>query len=529
MTASSKSIKYVFTLTLLAAVPAFAQQPKLIIGIIVDGLKQETLDLLSPHFRPDGFNRFLKDGVVIENVDYGTNLDAAASVALLLTGATPVVNGISSERIYEPEGRRTRSVFQDENALGNFTEETLSPQALKLTTVSDEARIAGAGVTYVYAIAPEASQALLLGSHAGNSAVWFNDNTGNWATSTFYKETPAAILNVNRTNSLKNRLDGMIWEPSPTTAKAAGLPDHLTRYPFKYSFPSKDSERYARFANSPLINDEITALAQEYINGMQLGKHDGTDVLNLGFTLQPFEFSKTAENRYELYDSYIKLDASLAKLLNAAENVAGKDNVVVYISGTPSRGERRVDDEKWNIPGGDFSSRKAVSLLNLYLIALHGNGEWVKSYHNNQFYLNSDLANSLDKDITLLRRQAADFLVLMSGVGHAYTIEDIISANPVVPNALGKSRNTVIPQAGDVEIELIPGWRLIDDYNFIGQESKTVKALTPTTAPFMIKAPQLNSKRIDAPIDARSIAPAIAGLLHIRAPNGANTPAVSFK
>ena len=39
-------------------------------------------------------------------------------------------------------------------------------------------------------------------------------------------------------------------------------------------------------------------------------------------------------------------------------------------------------DPRFNIPTGEFSSKKAVSLLNMYLMALYGNGSWVNGYFN---------------------------------------------------------------------------------------------------------------------------------------------------
>lgn len=505
-----------------------AAQPKLVVGIVIDGLEQEKIDVLSPFLKENGFNRFLKEGVIIDNVDFGSNLDATAATAVLMTGSSPRINGIGSARYYDPVARRTVDAFEEgEGGTGGFSR-ILSPNALRVSTITDEARISGGGLTYAHSIAPNSSIALVLGAHAGNSAVWFDEHKGKWSSTNFYKELPYEAMTSNRTNYLINTVDTAIWTPSPETVATALLPDLLTHYPFRYSFNALTSDRMAKFADSPLLNREITNLAIQYLKGQELGRHDGLDVLNLSYTLKPYEYSKNAENRYELYDSYIKLDNSLSQLFTEIDNTLGKENVVIYVSGTPSQMQRRKDEERWNIPGGEFSSKKAISLLNLYLIALYGNGEWVTAYNEGNFYLNKELAASKDIDLNVLRRQSADFLIRMAGVGYAYTIDDIVSIAPNVPNGDGRFRNTVLEHSGDVFVELIPGWTMTDDYNIEGSNSEHVAASGATTAPFFITGPDLSVRRVQTVIDARAIAPGLARTLHIRSPNGAGTPPFLF-
>jgi hypothetical protein len=504
-----------------------AKQPKLVVGIIVDGLQQEYIDLLREQFGTDGFNRLLRDGVVLENIDYGTNLDAAASTAMIMTGAAPSVNGIAAAKHYDATAKRHSLVIDDHKTIGNYTDETYSAKALRVTTLSDEARIAGAGVTYAYSIAPDASQAILMAGHASNSAMWLNEKTGNWAGTTYYSEFPAIITNTNRLTPLSARLDSMQWVPSAKSKNTDFLPDHLTHYPFRYTFP-RSANRYAAFKSSPLINNEVTNLAVQYIKNLSLGTHDGPDMLNLAYSLQPYEYTKTSENRYELIDGYVKLDAYLGHLLNAIDAQVGRDNALVFLAATPPSSRRRRDDDKWNVPTGEFSTRKAMSLLNLYLIALHGNGDWVTAFADEGFFLNTTLIKDRNEDIRTIRQEAADFLKRMSGVDRAYTIDAILDAATSTDNAEAMRRNTVVSVAGDVRVELAPGWELVDDYNTPGQTSGKVIVNALTTAPAYILAPGVKPEIIKSIVDARVIAPTVAGQMHIRSPNGASLAPLRF-
>ena len=351
------------------------------------------------------------------------------------------------------------------NSIGNFTDETYSPRNLLVSNIADEVRIAGGGVTNVFAIAPDVQQAIILGGHAANSVFWINDTNGNWATTTFYKDVPTIIGGRNRLAPLATRLDTMSWTPSLAPADYPALPDHLTRYPFRYVFPRANSERLDMFAASPMYNREVSSLAGELIVNHKLGKNEGvTDVINIAFNLQPFNYGKSTDKRVELQDAYIKLDRNLEQLFSTISRHVGLDHAVIMLASTPPRPNRRRDDERFNLPYGEFSAKKAASLLNLYLIALHGNGAYVSHFTNGNIYLNHKLLEEMKLDISAVRAEAAKLLASMTGVDRVHTLDDII-AGRAGENAEALRRNTVASAAGDLLIEVAPGFEIIEDFN----------------------------------------------------------------
>lgn len=512
------------TLAVVAGTPA---RPQLVVGIVVDGLEQDYIDLLRDSFGTGGFNRLLKQGVVIPALDYGTPLDAHGATAVLMTGATADISGIDAASRFDRDALRTVPLLHDPAAMGNYTDETYSPAALAVSTIADEARIAGGGVTAVYAIAADPQQAILLGGHAANSALWLNASNGNWATSTFYKEPPVTLAARNRLRPLSVRLDTMSWTPLRAAEAYTHLPDHLTRYPFRYTFGRSKAERVEKFTGTPLLNSEITQLATEIIATPDFGSHDGTDMLNVAYTIRPFVDSKSADTRYELMDSYLRLDRDLEQLFAAVDRGPGMDRTLVYLAATPPGSRSRRDDERWNVPFGEFSTRKAISLLNMYLIALHGNGDWVKGYHRNAFYLNDKLINERNIDPALIRTEAADFLERMSGVRRAFTIDDIINER-AGEGSQALRRNTSIAHSGDVYIAPAAGWEVVDDWQTPADATRTpmVHREVAPTGIAIIMAPGIDARTIATPVDARSVAPTVARLLRIRSPNGAALPAL---
>lgn len=510
--------------------PAAGQnaRPRLVVGIVVEGLCSDHINSLRDHFGEGGFKRLMRDGVIIANADYGSSVDPTAATAMIITGAAPSVNGIGSAFIYDVAGQRSVPALEDQTSIGNYTTETYSPRNLLVSTLADEVRIAGGGVTNVYAIAPDPQMAVILGGHAANCAVWLNDKTGNWATTTFYKDIPTFISGRNRLAPLSSRLDTITWTPAIPMVDYPDLPDHLKHYPFRYVFPRGNDDRYVMFKNSAPVNAEVTSIATDFINTLGLGKHDGVDMLNISYTLNPFDFSKNPDNRLELMDSYIRLDRNLEQLFRTIDSATG-GNALVFLAATPPQTTVRRDDERWNIPYGEFSTRKAGSLLNMYLMAVYGTGEWVSGFYNGQLFLNSQLIKDRNLDIKAVRDEAASFIARMSGVKDVFTIDRILSGD-AGDKAEALKRNTHLASAGDLLINVIPGWEIIDDYA-LGKSipsSNHVERIAATTAPAFILAPGINPKRFDIPVDVRVIAPTVARLLRIRSPNAAAMPALQL-
>lgn len=493
------------------------KRPQLVVGIVIDGLQEEYIDLLKGYFGEGGFNRLLRDGVVLENVDYGTAVDKAAATAMLFTGASPAVTGIPSTMLFDREKRQPYQVLHDPTKIGNYTDETYSPAALGVSTLSDEIRIDTDGIGYVYSVSPDATQAILMAGHAGNSAFWLNELSGKWATTTYYTDLPNTMRSRNATMPLATRLDTMSWEPSMSITDYPDVPEHKRTYPFRHIFQRNDKNRYRAYKISALVNSEVTDIATQYIKTISLGQRGVMDMLNIAYTVSPYIYTKSPDCRVETMDSYLRLDKDLQRLFATIESEVGMDNTLVFIAATPSRGRSRRDDEKWRIPYGEFSPRRAVSLLNMYLMAIHGNGEWVSGFFDGQIYLNHKLIDEREKDLSRMRAEAAEFMLRMSGVSEAYTLDEIITGRAGV-KAEELRRNTSITSAGDVMVAINPGWTIAEEDETTPQ---TVTRTALSTAPVYILYPGVTPQRLSINIDARAIAPTVARLLRIRSPNAA--------
>lgn len=500
-------------------------RPKLVVGITIEGLSNDYIDLLKDCLSDSGFNFVIDKALTISNIDYGTPLDATACNAIIHTGAAPMINGIPSSGYFQPLTKRVVPVLNSESP--SAADESYSPKRLLSSTLSDELKIESAGIGRIYSIAPDASMAIIAGGHAANSVYWINDVSGKWTTSTYYSERPVFLQYRNRMRPISSRLDTLTWTPSVQPSLYPGIPSIRKSYPFSVRFPYGYTNRYPRYKSSPVVNDEVTEVATEFIKNMGLGNNEDTDMLCVTYTLQPFPYGNSNDEKMQIMDGYIRLDKNLMTLLTAINEGPGLANTLLFIAGTPLNSTARKDDEKWRLPGGEFSVKKATSLLNLYLINKFGNGDWIIGYHNGFFYLNPSTISDHNVDAGIVRKEGADFLKRMAGVSYAYSIDEIADRK-VLDNAAAHSRNIRYDAVGDINITISPGWRIKNEDNDNEELSLSQRFVQPL-APAFILYPSIEKNKIEEPVDARSIAPTIASVLKIRPPNGASLPPLQLK
>lgn len=492
------------------------QRSPLVIGIMVEGLTDSNLELLESHFGEGGFKKLLAGGVHISNLRFGPNIDPTAACAMLMTGSSPNINGIPAATIYSPATDRACSTLTDTKNMGNFTDETLSPAAIKVSTLSDELRISTDGDAIIYSIAADPQQSIISAGHAGNAAFWIYDHTGNWASSTYYKDMPSAVSNRNYKTPLRTRLDTMIWTPMRPLASYPMLSQQERHKPFRHTYPAKQFDRFSQFKSTPMANREITDLAIDLLSSAKMGSDDAPDMLLVTYNVNAPEAS-----RAETLDLYLRLDRDIARLLSAASKASsGGIAPTIFLAGLPCENISRADDRKWRVPTGEYSIRKALSLLEMYMIGVHGNGDWVTGYHNQNFYLNRKLIADKNLNLASFRTEAADFLARMAGVSNVFTIDDIIAAR-VGDDPQGLKRNTSVEHAGDLIVEINPGWVIVDDPS-AKTSVPSARRMSAENIPAFIMAPSVRPHRIESTIDARAIAPAVARLMRIRTPNAAS-------
>ncbi|MDE5712497.1 MAG: alkaline phosphatase family protein [Muribaculaceae bacterium] len=504
--------------TMLHADPS---RPKLVVGIMIDQLRTDYIEYLQNLFGEKGFKKLMKDGAFLKDVDFKVpGLDPASGTAMIYTGGYPRHNGVTAAKVYDPVSKDMVPTLHDPSMIGNFTTETYSPANIRLSTISDELAIDGAGLAGIYSISPDPQQAIIMAGHAGSSAFWINDNTGKWATTTYYRETPAVVTQRNYNEPITTRIDTMQWKPSRHLSSYPGLPAQKRLLDFKHTFPTADRSVYRMYMSSPMVNTEVTDVAITYLKDLKIGSRgDAIDMLNVGYTAAPYKYVKDGDFRLELQDSYLRLDGQLTRLFDAIEKYVGLDNTLVYVASTGYYDDAVADDPQYRMPTGDFSVRRALSLLNSYLTARYGNGDYVDTYSAGHIYLDRKQIEERKLDLNEVAEAARDFLVRMSGVNDAFTMGDIMSS--ALPAMEAMRLGTDPKTGGDVVLEFNAGWNIVNDTKF-PNETKVARSSMVQT-PVFIMGCGVAPVVIGTPVDATAIAPTVTQVLRIRSPNGAES------
>lgn len=512
--------------TINAVVMADPSRPRLVVGIVVDQLRTDYIEYLRNHFGEKGFLRLMKDGLYLRDVDFRRSVsDPAAATAVVFTGAWPSATGVPSANVFDPASHRNLPALTDPAQMGNFTGETYSPVPLRLSTISDELAIDGAGLSAIYSVAPDAQTAVIMAGHAGNSAAWICDNTGKWASTAYYKDFPQTLTTRNLSTPLSRRLDTIQWKPALPIACYPGVPAQKRQYDFRHTFPTSDRDAYRRFKESAPVNAEVTDVAIDCLRSLHLGNRgDAIDMLNVGYTAAPYKYVRDNDYRIELEDTYIRLDGQLGRLFDAIDREVGLDNTLIFLTSTGYYDDAAPDDERYRIPGGEVSLKRAESLLNSYLSAKHGNADYVDAIGDGKLYLNHKQIETLGLDLRSLRADAAAFLMKMSGVDAVYSLDDILTGRTPATEAL--RLRTDPKTAADLWLEFTPGWTVADDTAY-PVVKRTVRLATPLTPAFLL-SPWIPAQTVATPVEAISIAPTVSGALHIRAPAGAGGRQIAY-
>ena len=506
-----------FVLAGLQAQAQTSTTPRLVVGLTIDQFRADYMEAFSALYGERGFKKLLKEGRIYYNAEYDfINVDRSSAVASIYTGATPYYNGIVGNNWMDRSSLRIIKAVDDPAFMGIYTSESTSPARLTVSTLSDELMVATCGEAEAYSIAPTREMAVLAAGHASKGAFWLNDENGKWCGSTYYGNFPQWVTSYNDREGLDFRIGNMTWGPYLTVTSYKYMTSESKQLTFKHNFSDERMDKYRKFKTSPYVNEEVNRLVNACLTQTQIGKDNVPDLLTLSYYAGNYDHRPNSELSMEIQDVYVRLDNTIGDLIDLIDRKVGLGNTLFVITSTGYADGDPKDPQQYRIPGGEFHIKRCGALLNMYLMAIYGPGQYVETYFDRQIYLNHKLIEDRKLNLTEILNRSCDFIVQMSGVRSAYSSQRVLLG--LWTPAVDKIKNSYnVNCSGDIYVEVMPGWSVVDEYT---QTSQVVRDVY-TSAPLIFMGCNIKPEILYTPVKVATIAPTIAHFMRIRAPNAA--------
>ncbi len=507
-------------------------KPKLIVGIVVDQMRQDFLNKYADRYGEGGFKRLMKGGFMMKNGHYNyIPTYTGPGHASVYTGTTPATHGIISNSWFVKSTGQFMYCAGDStvsNVGGTAGNGQISPRNLLSTTITDELRFSTNKRSKVVGIAIKDRGASLPAGHLGD-AYWFDSENGEFMTSSYYYDTlPKWVQDFNAKKLVDNYLK-QTWETLyPIETYVQSIADDN---PYEAPFIGKDSPTFpynlselkdqnggpGLIASTPFGNSFTLDFAMAALEGENLGKGKDTDFLALSFSSPDYIGHRFGPASKEVEDNYLRLDKDIEKLLNYLDKTYGEDQYLIFLTADHGVAEVATHMAAEKVPAGNVNLGYITSQLKGYMSASFGEGDWILNVSNDQVFLNEKLARDKNVDLEDIENELAVFLLRFRGIKEVYT------ATAMRNSAFASGRSALLQNgynfkaSGNLLLILEPGW-------LTGGAKGTSHGTGftyDTHVPILFYGWNVKAGSSTRYTTVTDIAPTLSMMLGIRLPNGA--------
>lgn len=503
-------------------------QPKLVVGIVVDQMSYEFLYRYADLYTDNGFKRLLREGYSCESTHYNyIPTYTGPGHASIYTGSIPAINGIISNDWYNESLQRGMYVTEDStvHAVGATTGNQMSPKNLITTTITDMLQLSNQQASKVVGIALKDRGAILPAGHSADAAYWYDGYANAWVTSDYYMSTlPAWVQTINAAHPAEQMLnknwnlllpassyknataDSVSWEKVYIGESGPVFPHYLP-----YNGVSEIIKA------TPFGNTLTADFAKAAIENEELGKDGVTDFLCVSFSSTDYVGHGYGPHSVEIMDTYLRLDRDIADLLTYLDTKVGKSNCLIFLTADHGVSPTPQYVETLKIPSGTTTEVSMLAFMNEVLLNKLGAGEWIKSYSNQQIYLNDSLLAATHKTKKELYQILYEPLLQTDGVAQVILIDELVtstlneSVKQLVVNGIYPKRS------GDIQLLYEPYW--FEAYMPTGTTHGSHFSYD-THVPLIFYGWSIPHGKLYRAVEVTDIAPTLAAMLKISEPNG---------
>ncbi|MBN1986755.1 MAG: alkaline phosphatase family protein, partial [Prolixibacteraceae bacterium] len=244
-------------------------QPRVVIGIVVENMRPDYIQRYWSKFGNDGFKKLYSRGAVCSNVNITQHVQSYASgTATLFTGVNPSIHGIIGKTWYNRLKEKEQDCTEDNYyfTVGADSEAgNASPVHLLSNTITDNLKIVSLGKSKVFSVAMNRESAIFSAGHSADAAYWFDVESGRMISSSFYVSTFPDWVRIFNSENQPEMYSFRNWttllpETSYTESVADdyllenGYFDKWNTFPHTISKYIKRSENFRPLKTTPFAN-----------------------------------------------------------------------------------------------------------------------------------------------------------------------------------------------------------------------------------------------------------------------------------
>lgn len=419
--------------------------PKLVVGIVVDQMRYDYLTRFYDKYGEGGFKRMINEGFNCKNNHYNyIPTYTGPGHASIFTGTTPKYHGVISNNWYNKESKSVVYCTGDDSVESVGTSSKagqMSPHQMLTTTFSDENRLFTQMKGKTIGVALKDRGAILPAGHAANAAYWFHGNEeGHFITSSFYMENlPEWASDFNASDSAESYLK--VWDTfydissytesgSDNTDFEAGFEGkEKPTFPYDLNALKGENRYFDILKATPFGNSLTTDFAIAAIKGEQLGQDSITDVLTISYSSTDYVGHNFGVNSKEIEDTYIRLDKDLERLFQFLDMNIGVGEYTLFLTSDHGAVEVPSYLQSLKIPAGYVNNNERKEKFQTFLNSTFGTTDIVENVTNDQIFINYSKVKELGLNLSEVRKVIANEQILYENVAKTYTADVMNSAS----------------------------------------------------------------------------------------------------
>ncbi|WP_037027187.1 alkaline phosphatase family protein [Psychromonas aquimarina] len=527
-------------------------QPKLVLQITVDGLRGDLLERYKSNFSDSGFRYLMENGAYYTNAHYQHgNTETIVGHVSLATGAPPSVHGMVGNVWYDRNEERlvynvedagysmlTSGAGVDQSTEIDPTQKAAlqdgrSPESILSTTFSDELAVSSNGKSNVFSVSVKDRGAISMAGHSGK-AFWFSKAQSEFVTSNYYYDKyPDWVTRWNE-KKIPSRYSGKQWqlslESDKYTLKESSPDDHKVDlagfkriFPHPYG-PASDKYYSTMLTLSP-AGDEITAnFASTLLQQEKLGKGKFTDYLAVSFSSNDYVIHMYGPSSLETEDNLIRLDKTIAELLQSVDSHIGLKNTLIVLSADHGAPEASPTVNALGYNQADYFNKDSIMVSGLLTrlkseFGLDENA--VRLYAQPYIYLNHDVIKKKGVELDKVQKAVAEEVSKVKGIAYAVTSSDIESNQLPDTHVMQMVKNNYHQQrSGDVYLIFTPRSYINDMDGLTIASTHGSPWRYDTHVPVIFAGYDIKADRISREVTPYDIAPTLSNKLGITQPSG---------